>query len=55
MALISHLIGREYVGGFDLQTLCGKDDRFSTSGLIGKRMNINGDQRSDEIRDDLDV
>ncbi len=49
LALISHLIGREYVGGFDLQTLCGKDDRFSTSGLIGKRMNINGDQRSDEI------
>ena len=49
LALISHLIGREYVSGFDLQTLCGKDDRFSTSGLIGKRMNINGDQRSDEI------
>lgn len=49
LALISHLIGRDYVGGFDLQTLCGKDDRFSTSGLIGKRMNINGDQRSDEI------
>lgn len=37
------------MSGFDLQTLCGKEDRFSTSGLIGKRMNINGDQRSDEI------
>ena len=49
LSLIAHMIGREYVSGFDLQTLCGKEDRFSTSGLVGKRMNINGDQRSDEI------
>ncbi len=43
LSAIQKVVGKENFVNLDLKRLTGKDDRFSTSGLVGKLVNVFGD------------